>query len=208
MGVMNKNSKIKTIIFDLGNVLINYDARIAAKKFSKKANIPLMKVWLHFFTSPTEKAYTRGEITSYAFYKHSREALGTSISFQDFSKCWNEIFKVNPGMESLVRKLKKNYPLYLISNTNKLHYDYLRKRYKVLNHFKKRFPSHIVGMRKPDIKIYKHVLKHIRFRPEETVFIDDASAFVRGAKKAGMNAIQFRSKPQLIRDLKKLGVET
>ena len=201
-----KRSEIKAVLFDMGNVLLNYNAYKAAKQFAKECKVPLLKVWIHFFTSPVEKAYTRGEITSREFYRHSKEALNVPISYKTFSHYWNDIFWENEGMDDLLKKLKKHYPLYLISNTNDLHFRHVKKKFKLWKHFKRLFPSHQVGHRKPDREIYEKVLKRIKMKPQETVFIDDVPKFVRGAKRVGMRAIRFRNKKQLVRDLKKLGV--
>lgn len=192
----------------MGNVLLNYDARKAALRFSKACRVPLLKVWIHFFTSPAEKAYTRGEITTYEFYRHAKKALRFPVNYATFRHYWNDIFRENPGMEALLKKLKKRYALYLISNTNKMHFEYIKKKFPdILRHFTRTFPSHEVGDRKPDLEIYRKVLRKIRFRPEETVFIDDVPKFLRGAEKVGIRTIHFRSRKQLIQDLRKLGVK-
>lgn len=204
---MKKKVKIKTVIFDLGNVLLNFNAYKAAKRFAKECKVPLLKVWIHFFTSPTEKAYTRGEISSMEFYRHARQSLKMPVSYKIFSHYWNDIFWENPGMDALLAKLKKHYPLYLISNTNKLHFDHIKSNFKILRHFKKTFPSHEVGHRKPDREIYEKVLARIKLKPEETVFVDDVPKFVRGARKVGMHAIRFHNKKQLIQDLRKLHIK-
>ncbi len=201
-----KKTKIKSVIFDMGNVLLNYDAKKAAKRFSQGCKVPIIKVWIHFFTSPTEKAYTRGEISCREFYNHAKQALKFPVDFKTFKHYWNDIFWENPGMDALLGKLKKKYPLYLISNTNKMHFDYIKGKFKMLRHFKKTYPSHEVGHRKPEAKIYEKVLADIKLKPEETVFVDDVKKFVDGAKAVGMHAIRFKKKEQLIRDLRKLGV--
>ena len=198
--------QIKTVLFDMGNVLLNYDARKAAWRFSRGCKVPFLKIWIHFFTSPVEKAYTRGEISTYEFYRHAKAALKFPVSYPVFRHYWNDIFTENRGMDRLLVRLKKNYPLYLISNTNQMHFQHIRKKFKILRHFKRMFPSHVVGHRKPDLAIYRHVLKSICYRPEETVFIDDAPRFVEGARKAGMNAVRFRNPEGLVRDLRRLGV--
>ncbi len=203
---MKKNPEIRAVLFDLGNVLLNYDARKAGKRFAEACGVPLLKVWIHFFTSPAEKAFTRGEISCYEFYRHSKQVLKFPVNYKTFSHYWNDIFWENEGMDALLVKLKKRYPLYLISNTNKLHFEYIKKKFKILRHFKKTFPSHEVGHRKPELEIYQKVLAKIGFNPEETVFIDDVPKFVRGARKAGMHALRFRSKERLIADLRRLGV--
>ncbi|MBP9865227.1 MAG: HAD family phosphatase [Candidatus Omnitrophica bacterium] len=202
-----KKSPIKTVIFDMGNVLLHYDATKAGKAFAKVCGTSFLKLWLHFFTSPIEKAYTRGEMSTRDFYKYSQAIFKKPVSFEDFKKYWNEIFWENEGMEKILVRLKKNYPLFVISNTNDMHFEYICKEFAILRHFDRLFPSHKVGARKPDALIYQKVLRAIKYKPEETVFIDDVPKFVRGAQKVGMHAIRFRSNEQLVRDLKKLGVK-
>ncbi len=198
---------IKSILFDLGNVLLLYDARKSARAFAKALQVPEEKLWEGFFISDFEKAYTRGEISSREFFKRASQYFPNSkMSFSEFSHHWNDIFTESPGMDGLLGALKQHYPLYLISNTNELHYGHIKKTFPVLRHFKKCFPSHQVGHRKPDPKIFYHVLKDIQLKPEETVFVDDITQFVEGARRVGMNAIQFTSIGELKRDLKKLGV--
>lgn len=207
--VQDKKSQIKSIIFDLGNVLALHDARIAARRYAKITKMTFQEVWDLILTSKTEKAYTRGEITSYEFYRYAKSLppQPAALSYTQFRDIWNEIFTENKGMETVLKNLKKNYPLYLISNTNAMHYRYLVKKYwHLLKHFKRRFPSHEVGARKPDPLIYRRVLSAISIRPENTVFVDDHPGFIEGARSVGMKGILFKNPPQLLRELKKLGV--
>ena len=198
--------KIKAVIFDLGNVLVNYDVEKAAKSFSAVSGLSTREIWKRFFLSRFEQAYTRGEISTREFHRIACKTLGVSMSLPTFSRYWNDIFWENPGMDRLLARIKKHYPLYLISNTNALHFNFLKKHFKLLRHFKRRFPSHEVGARKPDLKIYRRVLGKIGLRPEETVFIDDMKSFIRGARKAGMYAIHFKGRPALLKTLRKLGI--
>jgi len=199
--------EIKAILFDMGNVLLNFNAKKAAIRFAKECRVPITKVWIHFFTSPTEKAYTRGKISSYEFYRHAREALNVPVSFSVFKHYWNDIFWENSGMDGLLARLKKKYPLYLLSNTNAMHFGHIQKNFKILRHFKKSFPSHLVGHRKPERQIYLKVLKAIKQKPENTLFVDDVKRFVEGARKVGINAIQFKNKRQLVREFSKYGIK-
>ena len=199
---------IKAVIFDVGNVLIHYDAVRAARRFSKEAHIPFEKVRRHFFTSKVEKAYTRGEISTREFFRHSRKAFKSKVDFSTFAGLWNDIFWENKGIRPILRGLSRRYPLYLISNTNQLHFDHVRKEFpQVFRHFKRTFPSHLMGRRKPDPKVYWKVLRSIKLRPEETVFIDDMPRFIEAAKKVGMKGICFRSNTQLKKELRKIGIE-
>ncbi len=201
-----ENSKIKAVIFDLGNVLVNYDVEKAARRFSAASGLTTREIWKRFFLSRFEQAFTRGEISTREFHRTACKTLGVSIPLATFRHYWNDIFWENPGMDRLLSRLKKHYPLYLISNTNALHFNHIKKHFKLLRHFKRKFPSHEVGARKPDLRIYRRVLKKIGLRPEETVFIDDMKSFIRGARKAGMRAIHFKGRPALLKALRKLGI--
>lgn len=201
-----KNKKIKAVIFDLGNVLVNYDVEKAAKRFAAASGLSTQEIWKRFFLSKFEQAYTRGEISTRKFHKIACKTLGVSIPLAVFSHYWNDIFWENPGMNRLLMRIKKHYPLYLISNTNTLHFTYIKKHFKLLRHFKRKFPSHEVGARKPGLTIYRRVLKKIGLRPEETVFIDDMKTFIAGARKAGMHPIHFKTRARLIKDLRNLGI--
>ena len=102
--VKTLKTPIKAVIFDLGNVLLHFDAYKAARQFAKACGVPLMKVWLHFFTSSVEKDYTCGKISSYEFYRHCKRALKTPVSYKIFRHYWNDIFWENEGMDDLDRK--------------------------------------------------------------------------------------------------------
>lgn len=199
---------IKAVIFDLGNVLIHFDAKRSAVHFARESGIPFEKIWKHFFTSRAEKAYTRGEITTREFFRHSKKILNGKINYAAFAKYWNDIFWENKGIRPILKKLSVHYPLYLISNTNALHFNHVKQEFpEIFRHFKKTFPSHLVGHRKPDPRIYWKVLKAVKLRPEEAVFIDDMPHFIEAAKKVGMKGICFRSNAQLQKELRRLGVE-
>jgi glucose-1-phosphatase len=202
-----KNSEIKAVIFDLGNVLVNYNVEKAAKRFAAASGLSTREIWRRFFLSRFEQAYTRGDISTLEFYGIACKTLGVPIPLATFRHYWNDIFWENPGMDKLLTRIKRHYPLYLISNTNELHFSHIKKNFKLLRHFDRKFPSHEVGARKPDVKIYRRVLRKIGLRPEETVFIDDMKSFIRGARKVGMHTIHFETCGQLVKDLRNLGIQ-
>lgn len=200
-------ANIKAILFDMGNVLIFFDAKRSSKAFSEAVGVSEDKIWQTFFVSDLERAYTRGEISSEDFYRKVSEHFHEKIDFATFARLWNDIFTENSEMDDLLKKLKKHYPLYLISNTNDLHFEHVRAQYAILRHFTKCFPSHAVGHRKPDRAMFEHVLRDIQLRPEETVLIDDVSEFVESAKSLGIHGLQFTSRQALEQDLRRLRIK-
>ena len=200
-------TNIKAILFDMGNVLIFFDAKRSSKAFSEAVGVPEDKIWQTFFVSDLERAYTRGEISSEDFFRRVSKQFPQKMDFATFARLWNDIFSENHDMEDLLKKLKKHYPLYLISNTNDLHFEYVRAQYGILHHFTKCFPSHAVGHRKPDRSMFEHVLREIKLKPEETVFIDDITEFIESAKSLGIHGVQFTSRQALESDLRRLGIK-
>ena len=199
---------IKAILFDMGNVLIGFDAAKSSKAFSELLGVPEVELWEVFFSSELERSYTRGEISSEEFYEKVLEHFPSKkLDYDTFARLWNDIFTEKSEMEELLVRLKKEYPLYLISNTNELHFEYVRKRFRLIDHFTKCFPSHNVGHRKPDRAMFEHVLRDIELQADETVFIDDMADFVEAARRLGIHGIQFTSRRALETSLKKLGVQ-
>lgn len=97
----------------------------------------------------------------------------------------------------LLENLKDKYSLYLLSNTNETHLDWVYKDLKS-NHqiedfdtrfFKKTYYSHLVGMRKPDSDIFEFVVNDAKINPSDTLFIDDNEDNINTAKKLGINTI-------------------
>lgn len=206
-GMMERSTgTIKAIMFDLGNVLVFFDAKRSSQAFAKALNVSEDEIWEAFFISDLERAYTRGEISSEEFYRKMNERFPSKLDFAAFAHLWNDIFTENHDMNDLLTRLRKHYPLYLISNTNDLHFEYVRRKFSVLHHFVRCFPSHQVGHRKPDRMMFEHVLSEIKLRPEETIFIDDVPEFVASAQNLGICGVQFKSRAQLEEDLRRLGI--
>jgi len=197
---------IQGIFFDLGNVLVKFDANIAARKLSKAFHVSEIQLWKDLFISDLERSYTTGKISSLEFFNQIKARYGGSLDFETFAEMWNDIFTENDGMLGLVESLSKRYPLYLISNTNELHFEFIKLKFPVLKYFKRHFPSHEVGYRKPDEAIFHHALKESSLKAEESVFIDDIKEFVEASRRAGIHGIQFVSYQRLIQDLKELGI--
>ncbi len=198
---------IKAILFDMGNVLLFFNARISSKAFAQATGLTEEEIWEQFFVSELEKRYTRGEISSQEFYEQVSRNFPKKIDFKTFSRLWNEIFTENLEMDELLKKLKRHYPLYMISNTNDLHFEHIKKNFGITKHFTDFFPSHQVGHRKPNPAMFQHVLKEIKLKPEETVFVDDMSEFVESARQLGINAVQFTAAKNLEDELRNLGVQ-
>src|SRR5262249_11759958 len=126
---------------------------------------------------------------------------------EEFTGLFTHTFRENEDMAALLQSLKTQVPLYLLSNTNEVHYEWLQENYDVARHFEELILSYKVGCCKPDRSIYEHVLQLSRLSAEDCLFVDDLQANIDAALKVGMKAIRFSGVEPLKGDLRSYGLQ-
>ncbi|KAA6304048.1 HAD family phosphatase, partial [termite gut metagenome] len=100
----------------------------------------------------------------------------------------------------LLLKLRKKYAIYLVSNTNSIHWEWAcrnafpHKGFRVEDYFDKLFLSFEMHCAKPEIELFQRVLEETAIIPEETLFIDDAEANCKAAQSLGINTYMAEAK--------------
>ena len=196
---------IKCIIFDNGGVLSTTSSRFFIPKFrkyTKKSLDTLMK-------SYWEMAYPldTGKESEVDFYKKYSNHMALKTPIKNIVRIRRSTIRPVKGTIHLLKKLKKKYRLAMLNNEYKECMSYLLKKYSYFRHFKTRITSSDVGCRKPDKRIYQLMLKKLKLKPSECLFIDDLHMNIAAAKKLGINAILFRNVAQLKNDLKLYGID-
>jgi HAD superfamily hydrolase (TIGR01509 family) len=128
------------------------------------------------------------------------------VPYEEFFDMYGDIFTEIPGTCDLLRRLHARYPLYLLSDTNEIHFGYVKRTVDVVRLFDQCVVSYEVGAMKPGPHIYQEVLRRSGMPAEACVFIDDRPGNVDGAKRVGMQAFQFTSPEQCATDLAGIGV--
>jgi len=197
---------IKTIIFDLGNVIVNFDETNIFNAWAAASSKTVTEVIKYFNNSSARKSFERGEISPRQFYDNTLKELGMKMGFNAFKKVWNEIFTLNRDVEKIIKSLKGKYRLVLLSNTNVWQYEYIKENYKIVDIFDAYVLSYEAGCRKPNPMIYINALKKAKTMPFNCAYFDDIREFVNVAKMMGIKSFQFRDYGKLISDLKKVKV--
>ena len=185
--------KCKAIIFDLGAVILNINYQNTIDEFTKlgvnnAATFYSKKVQTNLFNQ-----IETGMISSNEFLKAlQKETKNANIN--QVEKAWNAMLLDLPEERiQLIEKLKNNYSIYLLSNTNAIHIDAIKKQLgkrkwlAFCKLFDKMYLSHELGLRKPDIKIFEYILKEQKLKAEEVFFIDDSPQHIASAKKIGIH---------------------
>lgn len=194
---------IKALALDLGNVLVKVDHYRFCRRLGDLAGLTPAEVYNRVFASDLEPGYDTGLLTTEEFYQRVTAHFGVSLSFAQFAAWWNDIFDPMEGMADLVSHLATRYPLYLVSNTNTLHFEYIKKNYALLEPFQAFVLSFEVGSRKPQPAIYQALIRQTGLPPSQCLFVDDKPPFVEAAHRQGLTAWQFTSPETFVEDLQR-----
>ncbi len=181
---------IETIIFDLGGVLLDIDIALMLNEFSKYNKISQTDVYEKDIIKWNNLLET-GSISVVDFRTNIKEKFMFSISDKEFDYCWNKMLLTIPDVRiKILRMLKQKYKLILISNTNKIHVGFFEKqKYWDNNYFHKLYYSHVVGLRKPDKRIFEKVIIENNLIPDKTFFFDDKEENLEIAKNIGIKTL-------------------
>lgn len=199
---------IRTIILDLGRVLVPFDFARGYARMSERSGLPPEEIRTRIKESGLVRRLESGQIRDHDFVRQIAALLGVEMSYEEFAGHWSSIFLPETLIpEAWVRDLRRRYRMVLLSNTNGIHYTGLRASHPILQHFDAYVLSHEVGAMKPEPKIYAAALAAAQAQPEECFFTDDIPEYVEGARRAGIDAVTFVNAEQLRAELSARGVE-
>lgn len=207
------STKIKNIIFDLGGVILDIDENIVYKELEKLGvNITELAHSKDFIDIMSK--FDTGIYTAPTFRRKMKALVGQDkMTDQRFDAIWNAMLLDIPRERiEAIEQVKKHYKIFLMSNTNEIHYDLyvrdlqLRFGYNEFDAlFNKSYFSFDIHLEKPDPRFFELILDHEGLQPEETLFIDDTAANIKVAKSLGINTYHI-SREELVRNLFENGV--
>ncbi|MBI3839171.1 MAG: HAD family phosphatase [Planctomycetia bacterium] len=196
--------------FDLGNVVLNFDHRLAARQMGEVAGVAAEKVWEIVFAGDLELRYEAGEIGDREFYEIFCRQAGTRPDFEALLLAGSAIFTPNTSIFPVVAALNAaGYRLGILSNTCPGHWAYCTDgRYGLMNQSFEVFAlSYELGACKPSAKIFQAAAKLAGVAPTEIFFVDDIARNVEGARAVGFDAVQYTTTQALVADLRERGLE-
>jgi glucose-1-phosphatase len=198
---------IKTVIFDLGKVIIPFDFARGYQGLGGICGLPISEIRSRIAATDLVQRFETGLVEPADFVAQLSALLEMQIGYDQFCKIWSSIFLPDPLLpESLLEGLSRRYRLLLLSNTNAIHFEMLEKTYPLLRHFHDRILSHRVRAMKPSPEIYRAAIASAACAPAEIFFTDDIADYVAAARREGIDAVQFESCAQIERELRARGV--
>jgi len=184
---------ISNIIFDLGGVIINLDTSLTQKAFQNHFSSNFLALNQKIKALNLLENYELGVISSPEFVSFFQQ-VDASISETKVKACWNSMLLDIPKERiELIRQLSENYNVFLLSNTNEIHAqfinEYLHQHFAVDSIdslFKKTYLSYQLNLRKPNQQIFQLILDENSLNPSETLFIDDTKEHIEAAEQLGI----------------------
>ena len=202
---------ITSIIFDLGGVILDIDYKRTESAFQELGIPDFAKLYSQLRQDSLFDDLEMGLIDPQSFRERIRTFSRIPISDPQIDQAWNAILIGLPKENvDYLSSLKGKYRLFMLSNTNEIHEQAYRQL--IQNHFgeyifdslfEKIYLSHRVHLRKPDVAIYNLVLRENDLDAAHTLFVDDSSQNIEGAKKAGLKTLWLQ-KGKKLQDLDSL----
>jgi len=198
---------VSAIAFDLGNVLVQVDHERFCRGLGELAGLSAAEVYGAVFETKLEPAYDKGQVSSREFYQGIAARFRLSLSYSHFCRLWCGIFDPMEGVEAVLAHLAARFPLFLLSNTNELHFRFIQEHFPaILQPFQAFILSFLVGSRKPEPEIYQALVQRAGRPAGEILYLDDKQPFVAAAREQGLVAWQFFSPGELRQELQRHGL--
>ncbi|MBP6335308.1 MAG: HAD family phosphatase [Bacteroidia bacterium] len=187
---------IRNIIFDLGGVLFDINYQNIIDDFKKLGIQQFDSLYTQLKQDHLFDQLETGAISASQFRDTIRSIAKQDFDDSQIDLAWNSILIGFPQRNvNLLLELKKQYRIFLLSNTNEIHETAFRKMFQAEHEsrdfdllFEKVYLSHRIHLRKPDPEIFNLVLRENNLILEETLFIDDSLQHVKGAESIGLHS--------------------
>ncbi len=196
---------IKTIVFDLGGVLIDWNPKYVYRDiFDTEAEVDLFLD--HITTMDWNVEQDAGRTLKKATQLLTRKHPEWAEEIKLYYDRWEDMLggPIDGTVEILKRIIdSKKYQVLALTNWSAETFPIAQKRYDFLGWFEGIVVSGEEKCRKPFPEIYKILFERYKLNPAETLFIDDNPENVKASKDLGMSAIRFKNPSQLQSVLKK-----
>ncbi|RHR61315.1 HAD family phosphatase [Parabacteroides sp. AF17-28] len=186
---------IKNLIIDFGGVIINLTRNRCIEAFESLGVKDIREQIVNNYQHKDLFMQVEiGSITTAGFRDGIRRLSGQALTDEQIDNAWIAMLDDVPDYKlNLLLDLRKHYNTMLLSNTNEIHWEWSErtcfsyKGHHVSDFFNRIYLSYKLHMLKPNADIFEYVLQDAGIKPEETLFIDDATPNCRTAESLGLH---------------------
>lgn len=183
-------TRLPAVLFDLGDVLVHLDFQRGLRHFQRIAGCTDAQA-AGLFLSKRALETNAGRLQPDDFLRELAEQMGSPhVPVEALREAWCDIFTPWPEMEALADDVTQaGHPTWLLSNTDPLHWSYLRPRLPGVERFMGQFLSFEWGLIKPDPAYFHAALQRVALPAVDCVFVDDRPENVAAARACGLRTL-------------------
>ena len=194
------------VVFDLGKVLVDFDWSIATKKIATRSTAPPERFHEFLAASPLLWQYECGQLARQEFFEAIQKAIGFQGTAAEFNRSFAEIFTEIAPMIALQAEMRqRGFKTYILSNTNDLAIEHIRRDYPFFQNFDGYIFSYEVKAMKPEAKIYEALEKMAGKRGAEIIYLDDRLENIEAGAARGWRTILHETPEKSCADFKAFG---
>ncbi|MFN0073640.1 MAG: HAD family hydrolase [Chloroflexota bacterium] len=192
----------QVMVFDLGGVLCQFQPERRLSALSHASSLSVEEVSGRLNESRLIERADRGELSRIAEFQEGAALLGLQCDYPAYRALWCSAFTPNPDVITIARDLRRQVRTVLLTNNALVLHDALAHELEIVGReLDDAFVSAMFGATKPDPAVFLGVEQALRSPSQNLTLIDDSSANVAGAIRAGWSGITFTSARRLLADL-------
>lgn len=192
--------KIKAIIFDLGGVVVRGGYLDFLKHYCLGCLTPLG----HKKILKLEHEVNLGKISEAEFYLQLQTVFGVHLTAKKMHDLIVKKMRPNKALLKVLPQIKKSKVVMFTNSIGHIASEVIgRGRQPIKSLFDRVFDSTKIHLAKPDVPAFRYILKKMKLRPHQSLFVDDRLENVKAARKVGMNGILYKDAVQFRKTIKK-----
>ncbi len=203
--MMNPDT-VECLLLDIGHVLIDLNYNDLAQHMQALTGLGPVQLQKLFRDDGLVERFETGKMRGTQFHEEVCRRTGTRIPLPEFLAIWNSILGPPLIPEDVIAALARRTRLWIISNTNELHFEFMSRHYFFPRHCEGFVLSYEVGFLKPDPRIFAQAVARMQVDPARVLFADDQEINVKAARDQGIRAFQCLDAGQLSAELKLRGI--
>jgi len=197
----------RAVVFDLGKVMLDFDYGIAVRRLLPWVRLGLGELRRLFEQSPLLPEYEIGGMSTAEFFARVQAATGFAGDLSAFAELFADVFSELPAMVAVQAEVRqRGVPTYVLSNTNELTIQYIRRHFPFFGQFDGYVLSYEHGAMKPAPRLYEVAEQLAGLRGADLFYLDDLPENVEAARRRGWQAVVHESAAQSRAALVAVGV--
>jgi FMN phosphatase YigB (HAD superfamily) len=196
-------------LFDIGNVLIDFDLRGLQQKIADESSVPY-RVIRATWENENFLGVETGRLSGRLYFRRLLDSVPLPWNYEDWIRAWMNAYSPNLAGQTLFADLKnKGHSVCMLSNLAEYNKEAIERKFpEFFDQSTRNFFSYEMGFHKPDIRIYLAACQSLDVDPGDCVFLDDSTENVAGARRIGMRGYVFSTEefPDIVRKIEE-GIE-